>query len=232
MQKLSSSLLLMMILIVPGSKVSAQKDARLPPTLNSNSSLAEILRWLDQNAFPYARVGLRSTGGLGPPRHYGLPRASAPGGERIFSDGFHVKWINGCHVTLSNEHVTIIDARNPSSGSFHRFIPQNNGNRELTPQLALLFLPLNRMSDKRGKGPYLHTKDQNNAKLAGTWRTSFDQKGFFRRSIFDMELTAAEQPQTKELGHFGYLTFTFDSKELAEQFNAAFRSAISICNSK
>lgn len=65
MQKLSSSLLLMMILIVPGSKVSVQKDARLPPTLNSNSSLAEILRWLDQNAFPYARVGLRSTGGLG-----------------------------------------------------------------------------------------------------------------------------------------------------------------------
>ncbi len=58
------------------------------------------------------------------------------------------------------------------------------------------------------------------------------EKGFFKRSIFELELTAAEQPQTKELGSFGYLTFNFDSTDLAEQFNAAFRSAIRICNAK
>jgi hypothetical protein len=227
-----SSLLLLLILMVAGSNVLAQKDAGLPPKLNSDSSLADILNWLNQNAFPYARVGLRKQGGSAPRGSFGLPRQSVPGGERIFSEGFQIKWINGCHVTLSNEHATIIDARNPSSGSFHRFISQNNKNRELTPQLALLYLPLNRMSDTRGKGPYLQTNDQQKAKLLGPWRTSFDQKGFFRRSIFELELTAAEQPQTKELGSFGYLTFNFDSKDLAEQFNAAFRSAIRICNAK
>jgi len=227
-----SSLLLLLILMVAGSNVPAQQDTRLPPQLNSHSSLSQILAWLNQNAFPYARVGLRTEGGSGPRRSFGLPRRSVAGGERVFSEGFQIKWINGCHVTLSNEHATIIDARSPSSGSFHRFILQKNGNRELTPQLALLFLPLNRMSDKRGKGPYLQTEDQEKAKLLGPWRTSFDQKGFFRRSIFELELTAAEQPQTKELGSFDYLTFNFDSKDLAEQFNAAFRSAIRICNTR
>lgn len=217
--------------MVAASHVQAQPPVGLPPKLNSNSSLAEIIDWLNQNAFPYARVGLRSTGGYSPPSRWGLPRRSVQSGERIFSEGFHLKWINGCHVTLSNEHVTMIDAHN-SSGTFYRFIPQKHGNRELTPQLALLYLPLDRISVNRGKGPYLQTKDQEKTKLRGPWRTSFDQNGFFRHSIFDLELTSAEQPQTKELGHFDYLTFNFDSKDLAEQFDAAFRSAIRICNAK
>jgi hypothetical protein len=225
------SLLLLILLTVPGSKVSAQQDAS-PRKLKSDASLAEILNWLDQNAFPYARVGLKKTGGSGPPGRWGLPRHSVPGGERIFSEGFHVKSIDGCHVILSNEHVTIIDARNRSSGSFYRFTPQKNRNPELTPHVALLFLSLNRMSNKKGKGPHLYTDDQETAKLLGPWRTSFDEKGFFRHSIFEMELTAAEQPQTKELGRFDHLTFTFESKDLAEQFNTAIRSAISICNTK
>lgn len=42
----------------------------------------------------------------------------------------------------------------------------------------------------------------------------------------------SEQPLTKELAHFEYLTFTFESQELAEQFNAVFRRAITICGSK
>ena len=229
--KKPSLFLLLLILMVAGSNVAAQQPAGLPPKLNSNSSLAEIIDWLNQNAFPSARVGLRSTGGYSPPSRWGLPRKSVFSGERIFSEGFHLKSIDSCHVTLSNEHATLIDVRN-SSGTFYRFIPQKHGNRELTPQLALLYLPLNKMSDKRGKGPYLQRKDQDKAKLLGSWRTSFDQKGFFRRSIFELELTAAEEPQTKELGRFDYVTFNFDSKELAEQFNAAFRSAIRICNAK
>jgi hypothetical protein len=103
---------------------------------------------------------------------------------------------------------------------------------ELTAQLAVLFLPLDRMSDTRGKDPYLHTQSPEKAKLLGTWRTSFEQRGFFTKVIFDVELTAAEQPPSKELGRFDYLTFTFDSKELAEQFNAAFRRAFKICSEK
>ena len=212
--------------------VFAQKETALPSPLNETSSLTQILDWLNENAFPHARVGLRAKGGTGPPRSYGLARESTPSGERIFSEGFHLKFVNGCHVTLSNEHVAIIDARNRESGSFYRFINQKNRDRELTPQLAMVFLPLDRMSNTRGKGPYLHTKDQDKARLVGAWRTSFEQNGFFRKTIFDAELTAAEQSQTKELGHFTSLTFTFDSQVLAEQFNVVFRRAITICSSK
>ncbi|HYK21473.1 MAG TPA: hypothetical protein VEV42_12110 [Pyrinomonadaceae bacterium] len=235
MKKLALSSLLLLIstasIYIPGLKVSAQKGTELPAKLNSDSSLAEILDWLNQNAFPYARVGVRESAGSGPRRHFGLPTESVSGGERIFSEGFHLKFVNGCHVTLSNEDVTIIDARNRSSGSFYKFITQKNGERQLTPQVAMVFLPLNRMSEKRGKGPHLLNNDHQYAKSVGTWRTSYEQRGFFKKSIFDVELTPAEQSQTKELGHFEYLTFTFETRDLAEQFNAAFRRAIKICNS-
>lgn len=212
--------------------VQAQTKTSVAPDLNQSSSLAEILDWLNKNAFPKARVGLRSKGYTVQPVSPWQSENSVPGHERIFSEGFHVKQVDGCHLILSNEHVAIIDSRTPSSGAFSRFIAQEKGKREVKPQLALLFLRLDRMSDRRGKGPYVHTKDQEKANLLGPWRTSFEQKGFFSRVIFEMELIAAEQPQTKELGRFHYLTFTFDSKELAEQFNTMFRRAITICGSK
>jgi hypothetical protein len=212
--------------------VRGQEKSLLPPELNQNSSLTEILGWLDKNAFPYAQVGLREKGGR---TQSVVPFKSdnpIPAQERIFSEGFHLKFVNGCQVTLSNEHVTIIDARNRSSGSFYRFITQKNGERELTPQLAMVFLPLDRMSDKRGKGPHLFKKDHEYAKSVGTWQTSYEQRGFFNKSIFDVELTAAEQSQTKELAHFDYLTFTFETREFAQQFDSAFRQAIKICANK
>lgn len=209
-----------------------QEQSLLPPALNQTSSLTEILSWLDEHAFPNARVGVRVTGTSGASKSFGLQRKPVPGGERIFSEGFHLKSVDGCHVTLSNDKVKIIDSANPSRGSFHRFIPQENGARELAPQLALVFLPLSKMSGKKNKGPYLQTEDQAKAKLLGSWRTSFEKGGFFSQPIFDVELTAAEEPHAKEVGSFDYVTFTFDNQELAEQFNAALRRAITICTSK
>ena len=175
---------------------------------------------------------MRKRARSGPKPKFGLPRAFEPGGERVFSEGFHVKVLNGCQVELSNEQVTIVDARNPDSGSFYKFITQKNGQRELTPQLAVVYLSLNRMSDKRGKRPHLLNNDRKNGKSAGWWQTKYEQHGFFNKLIFDAELTSAEQPQTKELGHFEYLTFNFESRELAEQFNTAFRRATKICEKK
>jgi len=209
-----------------------QEKSLLPPALNQASSLTEILSWLDANAFPNARVGVKITGTSGASKSFGLQRKPVPGGERIFSEGFHLKSVDGCQVTLSNDKVNIIDSANPSRGAFHRFISQENGMRELAPQLALVFLPLSKMSDKRGKGPYLQTDDQAKAKLLGSWRTSFEKGGFFTQPIFDVELTAAEEPHAKEVGSFDYVTFAFDNKQLAEQFNAALRRAITMCSGK
>ena len=227
------ALLLALVLIaIPGSRVPAQKETALPPELKSNSSLTEILDWLNQHAFPYARVGVRAKGRTGTKSRFGIPRHDTPDIERFFSEGFQVKSINGCEVILSNEHPTIIDAHNRDTGHFRQFIRQKNGTQELTPQLALLFLRLDKMSDKRGKKPYVYSTDPQKIKLLGGYRTKFDQSGFFHRMIFEMELTATDQAKTKELGHFDYITFTFVDKNLAEQFNVAFRLAIKRCNSK
>ena len=47
-----------------------------------------------------------------------------------------------------------------------------------------------------------------------------------------MELTSTDQPPTKEYGDFDYLSFSFDNKDLAEQFTIAFSRAIKACISK
>jgi len=229
----STGLLVIISMSFLSLDVRAQEKVLLPPALNESSSLSEILEWLDKNAFPHARVGLRTrTSSSGAPRSFGLARKSVSGGERIFSEGFHVTLVDGCQVLLTNEQVTIVDARNPDSGSFYRFITKKNGQRELTPQLATVFVSLNRMSDKRGKSPHLLSNDRKYGKSGGWWQANYEQHGFFNKRIFDAELTPAEPPQTKELGHFDYLTFTFESRDLAEQFDAAFRHAIKICSNK
>lgn len=232
MNSLRLSLAALLLLTLTCFDVPGQQKTLLPPALSESSSLAEILDWLNKNALPHARVGVRVKGRLGPKRSFGLPRTSAPGGERIFSEGFHVKFVDGCQVVLSNEQVTMIDARNPDSGDFYRFITKKNGQRELTPQLAMVYVSLYRMSDRRGRKPHLLSNDRKNGKSAGWWQTNYEQHGFFSKLVFDVELTSAEQPQTKELGSFEYLTFTFESRKLAEQFNAAFRHAIKMCTNR
>ena len=232
MKSLRASLAALLIALtgVLSLDVPGQEKSLLPPALNESSSLADTLDWLNKNAFPHARVGLKFKSQKGPKSRFGVPQVYHAGGERIFSEGFHVTLVNGCQVLLTNEQVTIVDAHNPDSGSFYRFITKKNGQRELTPQLATVFLSLDRMSDKRGKSPHLLSNDRKNGKSAGWWQANYEQHGFFNKLIFDAELTPAEPPQTKELGHFDYLTFTFESRELAQQFDAAFRHAIKLCN--
>jgi hypothetical protein len=104
--------------------------------------------------------------------------------------------------------------------------------KKLTPQSALLFLPLDKMRYGGGKGPYQHTRNAEKAKLLGTWRTKFKEKGFFKRSVFQMELTAVEDPGLKGKMKAGTLTFTFDDQDESERFNSALRRAIRLCARK
>lgn len=224
--------LLIALIGVLSLDVPAQDKTLRPPALNENSSLAEIIDWLNKNAFPHARIGLKKRSHKGPKSRFGVPQSYELGSERFFSEGFHVKAVDGCQVELSNEHVTIVDARNPDSGPFYKFTTQRKGNQKLTPQLAVVYVSLNRMSDRRGKKPHLLSNDRKNGKSAGWWQANYEQHGFFNKLIFDAELTSVEGPQTKELGHFDFLSFTFESRELAEQFNTAFRRAIKICTNK
>jgi hypothetical protein len=232
MKSLRASLAALLIALtgVLSLDVPGQEKHLLPPGLNESSSVAEIIDWLNKNAFPHARVGLKARSLKGPKSRFGLPQTYYAGGERIFSEGFHVTLVNGCQVLLTNEQVTIVDVHNPDSGSFYRFITKKKGQRELTPQLATVFVSLDRMSDKRGKSPHLLSKDRKNGKSGGWWQANYEQHGWFNKRVFDAELTPAEPSQEKELGHFDYLNFTFESRELAEQFDTAFRRAIKICS--
>lgn len=92
---------------------------------------------------------------------------------------------------------------------------------------AELYIPLNQLSVKKGKGPYRHTVNPDKAQLLGTWRTEFKSN----RSQEDVVLALFARGQTEKLGVWTVetLTFTFDSKKTSEKFTKAFRQAIEIC---
>jgi hypothetical protein len=202
----------------------------LPRELNQTSSLSEILGWLDKTSFANASVGLKtivSDAGLDP-----ADRLTAKLSESaFFSPGFRLIKVDGCNLTLRNDNVKVLSfltsSYNPDEVAS---LPgYRNGKRQ---SAALLFIPLDKMSDRKGKGPYRHTKDPEKVKLLGVWRTEFKKKGFFSREIFRIDMIPSEQGATKESMEAQILTFTFEKKEMSEQFNAAFRQAIKLCTAK
>ena len=202
-----------------------------PPELSEHSSLDGIIRWLKERGFPYAQIGLRKKGGH---RQSSIPRRSDspfPDQELIFSDGFQLTAVNGCHLSLSMNDPAIVYSH-PSWGTFYEFISEKKGRPKLVPGVGVVSLSLDRMSDKKGKPPHLDKIDRQKAPLLKPWRSDFDKKGWFNRDIVQMELTSTDQPPTKEYGDFDYLSFSFDNKDLAEQFTIAFSRAIKACISK
>lgn len=203
------------------------------------SSVTEVIDWLNKNSFPRATIGLDFSG----PESYldgsdsmqsmslNLSRLS----ERLeFSPGFTLASLNGCRLTLKNDQVQILNWGTSSYDrrlmSFSRFLMEGKkGEKKLTPQTGVLVIPLDKLDYKKGKTPYRYTKDPALAKLLGTWRTEFREKGFFRRSLFEMQITAAEDQALKSNMTAQKLMFTFADKQESEDFNVAFRRAIQLC---
>lgn len=234
------TLLLIMLISFLDSETVAQKRS-LPPELNQSSSLQEILDYLDKTSFVHARIGLKAKG----PESYTdsndpvgsmIVTSSRLSEEVVLSQGFKLASVQGCKFTLKNDEVKIIDwwtkSYNRDLASFSKFIFEGEkGKPPLTPRSAVVFIPLDKMSHKN-KGPYRLTKNPEEAKVLGTWRTKFQPKGFFVRNIFGMELYAAQPGEITERTDAETLTFTFDDKEMSEKFNAAFRQAVRICTAK
>jgi hypothetical protein len=220
---------------LPGTP--AQNKPDLSPQLSRGSSVSEIVEWLDKNSFSHARIGLEFKG----PESYAdatdamqsIGLSTSRLSERlIFSPGFRLLEAQGCRLTLKNDQVRILKAWTGSYDtyqmSFANFLYEGKkGEKKLTPQSAVLSIPLNKTTGS--KKPYQLIKSPEQAKLLGTWRTEFKEKGFFRRSVFEMEITAAEGPNLKGKMNAGTLTFTFDDKDESERFDTAFREVIKLC---
>ena len=214
------------------SQTRAQNKPKLPPPLNATWSTTEIVDWLDKNSLSHARIGLESGGPSLDPMESMMFTISE---GLVFSSGFRLVKADGCRLTLRNDEVKVLsgwtnrtDSKEMSLANF--VWSEKKGEKKLTPQSAVLFIPLDKM--RYGKKPYQHTNNPQQAKLLGTWRTKFKEKGFFKRSVFQMELTAVEDMGRKGKMKAGTLTFTFDDKEESDRFNAALRQAIGLCARK
>jgi hypothetical protein len=235
------ALFLILLTGLSASETVAQKRG-LPPELNQNSSLQEILDYLDKTIFAHARIGFKYSGpedytDSSDPMGSMTIRTSRLSEEFVLSQGFRLASVDGCKFTLKNDDVQIAywstRSYNLDLMSFAKFVnKREKGEPPLTPKSAVVFIPLDKMSYRKGKGPYRLTKNPEEASQIGTWRTKFQYKGFFVRTIFGMELYAAEPAQVVERTEAETLTFTFDDKEMSEKFNAAFRQAIRICTAK
>ena len=220
------------------STAFAQKTT-LPAELTEKSPLKEILNWLDKTGFAQARIGLEANAS-------GLEGDEIPTTatryyeEAIFSKGFRLVKIDGCRITLRNENIDLISFStkypNPAEGSLEEFRKIQNNLPKLTGEFLI---PLQKL--KAGKAPYRHAKKAEQAALLGTWRTEFKSRSelflipskeklrSLMENLMKIEIIGAGQDGQKDSMNGDEITFTFDDKQMSENFYAAFSRAITLC---
>jgi hypothetical protein len=192
-----------------------QSKRVLPGNLNQNSTVSEILTWLDQTTFRNMRVVLKDSWDVD---EYIPPLSDYERAKNSFNftRGFRATTI-GCNLVLRNDDASIV----------------TKGKVEETahPLIADVWVQLNRMGADKGRHTYRYTKDKKKVRLLGAWRTEFSYNGWFSRTMVGLTLSS---PQWKEPQHWEglNLAFTFDTREMGEQFDAAFRQAIRLCRKK
>ena len=220
-QSLLHALLLAMSIVFLSSGTAAQDRGRLPAELSRSSSVDEILNWLDRTSFAYARIGLKTGSSEGLPGSYNPDwQEGTPNYTLVFSQGFRLSGIGGCTLTLKNGDTYLVD---------HSKLVTDTGRH----RAAELEIRLGEMGPTKGKAPYRHTNNPEKAKLIGAWRTEYKYKSFWRACVVG-ELTLLSMGSEERTGAWDgeTVTFTFDSKEMSEKFDAALRQAIRLCNEK
>jgi hypothetical protein len=215
-----------------GAKTVAQDKKTPPPELSHRASLSEILDWLDKTSFGHARVGLNRSGDPSVERADGSQDSGTVGEKFVFSRGFRLANLDGCTLTLRNDDVKLLGYADDAlftigGGGEHMF---SEVGKTPTRYVAELYVPLHRMSDRKGRAAYRHTSDAKRAGLLGAWRTTFKTKR--GRRYAGVSIFPAGQREKQGFTDGEMLTFTFDSKEAGEKFNAAFRQAIKLCGTK
>jgi hypothetical protein len=204
------------MLVFSSFRAPAQDKRSLPGDLNQNSSVSDILTWLDQTSFRNARVVLKDSWDdftYRPPWDDSEPAKNT----FIFTQGFRATNIDGCNLMLRNDDARTV-TKSKMDQSAHRLV-------------ADIWVQLERMSAIKGKHTHRYTKDREKVRWLGAWRTEFKYKGWFSRTIVGLTLSSPEWKEPQRWNGMN-LAFTFDTEEMSRKFDAAFRRAISLCKSK
>lgn len=197
-------------------RTSAQQRHPLPDHLNEHSTLVEIVQWLDKTSFGNARIGLKDTwydDDYIPPLSDYRPALHT----FVFAPGFKVTNIEGCTIALKSDDA--------------RIISKSMKVEEPKGRVAHLNIELHRMSPSKGRSTYRHTKDPEKSHVLGAWRTEYKYKGISSKTFLGLHLYSSDSKTPANwIGY--HLAFTFDSKEMSKDFDAAFRQAIRLCRTK
>jgi hypothetical protein len=233
MRTLLNVLLALLAVSLAGPRALAQEDGQpLPPGLSRNSSLSEVLNWLNKNSFPVARIGL--TGNPGAVDYVTGEVVSTYEGA-VFSQGFKLVWRDGCHLKLHNDDFKLLEYSTTALPSYPQSL--KNVRKEANPQKSYpadLYIRLNRVSQDRYKAPHLHTSKQERGKLLGWWRAEFKKM----RGVSNPDDVLLLVIPDRSSGYrwdqmYGTaVTFTFDDAVASEQFFAAFGRAVRLCHVK
>ena len=214
--KLLHAFFIVSVVVTSSFRAPAQNKLLLPGDLNQDSSVSEIVTWLDQTSFRNARVVLKDSWDdftYRPPWDDSEPAKTT----FIFTQGFRVTNIDGCNLMLRNDDARRV-TKSKVEDSAHRLI-------------ADVWVQLNRMSPNKGRHTHRYTKDPEKVSLLGAWRTEFKYRGWFSRTIVGLTLSSPEWKEPQRWNGMD-LAFTFDTEEMGRKFDAAFRRAISLCKSK
>lgn len=200
--------------------VKSQEAVRLPGGLTSDSSVKELLEWLDKSSFAGAWIGLNNVGYNYSSSYqdgYRVLPASQESFNVYFSQGFKLANLVGCMVTLRNDDIQLLSPETDK-------LSQN-----FAPHIGELYIPLHRLDAKKGKNTHRWTSDAEKGKAYGVWRTTYRSGGFYSKRVFG---TSIFPPNRRDLQ--GYLdadtvTFTFESKQMSDEFDVVFRQAIRRC---
>lgn len=217
----------------------AQRPA-LPDGLSQYSSVEELINWLDANGLANARIGVEtevSDDQFDPTQLFDTALSE----EATFSQGFRLKSLVGCKLTLRNEDLQLLELL---SGSYNpekvRLRDVGGGTDVSKTYFGELVIPLSDISLKKSRKPFRHTRKTEKARLFGTWRALFRVKNI---SVFEMVRGKFSERENVLIGVRSHqddqfynslwgetLRFTFDEKDTAIAFYQVFRRAIEICS--
>jgi len=170
--------------------------------------------WLDQTSFRNARVILKNSWDdetRSPPWDDTKPAEHT----FVFTQGFRVTNIDGCNLMLRNDDARMVEKAKVGE----------------SPLIADVWVQLDRMSWDKGRHTRRYTRDPEKVRLVGGWVTEFKYRGWFSRTIIGLTLQSPEWKGPRRWVGTD-IAFTFDTKEMSEQFDVAFRRAIKLCRSK
>ncbi len=222
------------------SVATSAQNTGLPGGLSQNSSVEELIQWLDENAIPKARIGVEievSEDHLDPSELFNYALSE----NATFSHGFRLRSLDGCKLTLRNEDLRLLELW---SGSYNpklirlkdiRVDPGSDGT-----YYGEIVIPLSDLSLKKGRSPFIHTRKPEKAKRLGTWRVMFRvvQTSFFdliRGKYRDSELILIGVRSYEDDNFYNSLwgetiRFTFDEELAARNFYRVFRRTIELCS--